>query len=167
MYINLYPNDQLDKTKQFLLWLGLFLLVGGSYAFLQELTNSKPLWVGRTFGAMLLVGIGSIGIGIGLGKVHLKDAFFSMNADRISFRLTLYGSQQVLPWREIRSIHISDSTIAFELQTTQVIELSMGYIHDLAMARHIAASLRLAALDKNIRVNGVKMQQQYVHSMRA
>jgi hypothetical protein len=160
MYINLYPIKQLQRTKLSLLGFGIFLSGGGAYALVRELTQREQLQPAWLLGACMVTAIGAVFIALGTNRIHLKDAFFAMNPERISYRLTVYGRERLVHWQAIESINIVPDKIVLRLKTGKKLTLRLGHLQDQQIARHIEASVRLAALQQNISLNGVMAQQQ-------
>lgn len=155
MYISLYSQKQLHKLKRNVLLLGLFLTAGGSVSLFREVVFTgamRPEWLAA---AALLVVAGGIGIAIANDVIRLKDAYFSMNPSRLAFRLTLFGREYQLLWTQIRAVRTTDESIVFELRNEKELVILLSTIPDSKVARHIQASISLAAMEQNIKINGV------------
>lgn len=160
MYINLNPNKQLNKTKQFVLWAGLLLIVGGNYAIVQEVLIREHIRLIWAIGACAIIVFGIVGICLGTDRILLKDTFFSINPDFIKYRLSLYSQENKIYWADIESISIGRYTVNFVMKEDKQVTLRLGNLQSLELEHHVATSLRLAAMDKRISVNGVSMQEQ-------
>ncbi|TXK52091.1 hypothetical protein FVR03_02170 [Pontibacter qinzhouensis] len=159
MYINLYPHKQLDKTKSFFSKSGFFLIAGGSYSLFNEVWFRDETRLPMSVAAASLVVGGVVGLCVGLDKIRLKDAFFSMNPEQIRFRLTVYGREQSLLWNEVASVSISTYQVVFLMKNGKQVKMRTGAIQAEEVAHHVQTSIRLAAMEKRIAVNGVSMGQ--------
>lgn len=160
MYVNLYPTKQLKRTKRSLLWSGLFLLCGGLVALLSEFGDGLR-W-GWALAALLICLTGFIWVAVGVGRIHLKDMYFSMTPERISYRLSLYGPERVIFWNSIDSIQTSEHTVVFDLQNGEQVVMRLGNIQCSRTANHVSVSIQLAAIEQNVEVNKVPVQSQKV-----
>ncbi|MDX5418966.1 MAG: hypothetical protein LPK09_07100 [Hymenobacteraceae bacterium] len=162
MYVNLYPNKALKKTKQVLLWAGAFILIGGLAALLSELTmQEQPRWA-WLMAACLLIVSAAWAIAVGAGKLHLKDAYFSMTPERISYRLNLYSPERVIYWNNIDSIQASEHTLLFDLKDSNQVVMRLGNIQCSRTANHVSVSIQLAAVQQHVEVNQVSLHTQKV-----
>lgn len=155
MFISLYTTRHLKKLKQNILLVGMLLVTGGAFAVYRELivtASLRPLWF---LASLLVLGAGGICIAVARDMFPLKDAYFLMNSSRLSYRLTLLGREQVLTWSEVAAVRVSDARVVFELRDEKEVTLQLSAIPDEQTARHIRASISLAALEQNIKVNGV------------
>ncbi|GAB3821597.1 hypothetical protein [Pontibacter rugosus] len=159
MYINLYPNKSLKSTKKSLLLTGAFLTVGGGYALLREFLWLPVFREEWAFASALLILIGGFMLAFGADVFRFNDAFFSMNRERIAYRLTLWGSIQEIYWKDLNALEISWSLISFELTSGKRLHLRLEAIQQPEVARHVSRSLHLAALNHNLPVNGLKTFQ--------
>ncbi|MBC5775479.1 hypothetical protein H8S95_15485 [Pontibacter sp. KCTC 32443] len=155
MFISLYTNSQIKQLKRNILILGVFLTGGAAFALARELFLVATLRFEWLLAAALVLVTGIVGIAVAQGYPLLKEAYFSMNPSRVSYRLTLFGREYVLPWSQVAAIRISENAIVFELRNAQEVTLRLSTIPDEQAARHIRASIGLAALEQNIYVNGV------------
>lgn len=156
MYISLYPAKQLEKAKEMMLWLGMFMLSGGFAALLNELViqdDTRWYWAGA---ALLIAMTGIVLVGIGTNRIHLKDAYFAITPARISYRLHLYSRERIIDWQQIAGIQVSDRYILFDLTSGRQILLRLGSIQSHNTASQVAIGLQAAALEHNLTVNGVK-----------
>ncbi|MFD2248285.1 hypothetical protein [Pontibacter ruber] len=160
MYINLYPTKELQRTKQSLLGFGIFLAGGGVYALVREVLQREQLQLSWLLSACIIMAVGLVLVSLGAGWIQLKEAFFSMNPERISYRLTLYGQQRMVNWNAVESVRIIPNTVIFEFKSGKRLVLRLGLVQDEKVARHIEASIRLAALQQNISINGVQVHKQ-------
>ena len=155
MFISLYTNKRLKSLKQYLFVTGLLLVTGGAFAAAREVLERavwRPEWIAA---AVVIIAIGVLCVSISRNIIPLKDAYFLMNPSRLSYRLTLFGKEKLLQWTEIAAIRVTDTKIVFELRNEREITLRLSTIPDEEVARHIRASISLAALEQNIKVNGV------------
>ena len=159
MFISLYSRKQLKKLKRNILTLGLFLAVGGIVALVRELRMEELYRIEFLVAAGALIITGGIGIGVGLGFIQLREMYFSMNPTRLSFRHTFLGREHVLYWNQLSAIRLADSSIEFDLVNNRKVTLQLSTIPNERKARHIKASINLAALERNVAVNGVLARQ--------
>ncbi|MFT2009041.1 hypothetical protein ACMA1I_10230 [Pontibacter sp. 13R65] len=157
MYINLYPHKQLDKTKLFFSRSGLFFLTGGAYALTNEIWIREEGRLGWGLAAASVVSAGVAFLCIGLDKIPLKEAFFSMSPDQIRFRVTLYGKEQSLLWQDVASVNISRHQVVFCKKDGQLVTMRTSAIQTPELAHHVQTAIRLAAMEKRITVNEVQM----------
>lgn len=162
MYVNLYPNKQLKRTKQVLLWSGLFLLIGGVAALLSEFATEEPSRWGWALAACLVSLTGIFWVAAGAGKLYMKDAYFSMTPEKISYRLNLFTAERIIYWNSIDSIQASQHTLLFELKDGGQVVMRLGNIQSNRIANHVSVSIQLAAIDQNVEVNGVPAYAQKV-----
>jgi hypothetical protein len=162
MYVNLYPNKELKKTKRVLLWGGIFFFCGGLAVLLSELIAQTEIRWGWAAAAVMISAAGIGGMAIGTGRVHLKDAFFSMTPERIKYRLTLYGSERIIFWDTIDSIQASEHVLVFELKDSNQVIMRLGHIQDPQIANHVSVSIQLAAIERKVEVNQTATHLQQV-----
>lgn len=155
MFISLYSRNQLKTLKRNILMLGLFLAIGGIVALVRELHTEEIYRLEFLFAAVSLIITGGLAIAIGLGFIQLKEMYFSMNPTRLSFRHAFLGREHVLYWSQLSAIRVADSSIEFKLENNRKVTLQLSAIPDKRTARHIKASINLAALEQNVVVNGV------------
>ena len=155
MYVTLYPNKKLKQAKQAMTWGGLFLLCGGLVALANEVAVQEQVRWGRLTAAILISTFGALWIALGTGKLYLKDAYFSMTPERISYRLKVYGPERVIYWQSIDSIQATEHTILFELKNGEQVVMRLGSIQCSRTANHVSVSIQLAAMEQNVEVNGV------------
>jgi hypothetical protein len=162
MYVNLYPNKELKKTKKALLLGGMFMFCGGMYALLRELNMDGQLrweWIV----AAVLIGVGGAwGIAVGAGKLQLKDAYFSMTPERISYRLNFYRAERIIYWNSIDAIQASEHSLFFELKNSEQVVLRLGNVQSSKIANHVSVSIQLAAIQQNVEVNQIASHSQKV-----
>lgn len=154
MYINLYPNKHLNATKKTVLATGLFLAAGGAYALLRELfwqTDFQPGWAVASAGITL---IGFLSIAVAMDKIRLKDAYLSITPERLMYRLSVMGREQLLPWENIKAMQVTEHLVVFEQGQGTVTKLRLGLIQQPEIARHVSRSILLAAMEKGIPING-------------
>ncbi|WP_461491920.1 hypothetical protein [Pontibacter sp. HJ8] len=152
----------MKRTKQVLLWSGLFLLIGGLVALLNEFTaQEQPRW-GWTLAACLVSLTGGFWVAAGAGKLYLKDVYFSMTPEKISYRLNFFTAERVIYWNSIDSIQASQHTLLFELKDGGQVVMRLGNIQSNRIANHVSVSVQLAAIEQNVEVNGVPAQAQKV-----
>lgn len=156
MYVNLFPGRQLRATKRSTTLTGFVLLLGGSYALVREFLWLDTFRLGWALVSGLLVATGLLFIAFGTDFFRLKDAFFSMTPERIAFRLTLLGREHKIVWQEVKEIVVSDIVIRFKLTNGKNVKMRIGSIQEPEIARHVARSIHLAALEKGLSINGVK-----------
>ncbi|MBD1396737.1 hypothetical protein H9Q13_06120 [Pontibacter sp. JH31] len=163
MYVNLYPNQALKRTKRVLLWGGAFMLLGGVVALLSEMVwQEQPRWA-WVMATCLLIASAAWAMAVGAGKLHLKDAYFSMTPERISYRLNLYSPERVIYWSSIDSIQASIHTLVFELKDSKQVVMRLGNIQCNQTANHVSVSIQLAAVQQQVEVNQVKPKAQQVN----
>ncbi|MER2996469.1 hypothetical protein [Pontibacter populi] len=155
MFISLYSRKELKKLKRNILMLGLFLVVGGMVALFRELRLTEAYRLEFLFAASSLILTGGIGVCVGFGFIQLKEMYFSMNPTRLSFRHTFLGREHVLYWSQLSAIRVAESSIEFNLSNKRKVTLQLSTIPDERTARHIKSSINLAALERNVAVNGV------------
>ncbi|MBX0332747.1 hypothetical protein K3G39_05810 [Pontibacter sp. HSC-14F20] len=162
MYVNLYPNKALKRTRRILLWSGILLLCGGLSALFGEFVARDEIRWGWAGGALIVSAVGMLGFAVGAGYLQLKDAFFSMTPERISYRLTLYGTEQTIYWDTIDSIHASEHALVFELKDSRQMIMRLGHIQSPEIANHVSVSIQLAAIQQHVEVNQVPVSAQQV-----
>jgi len=161
MFIALYPTKKLKRLKNNLLLAGLFLTAGGTFALIREL-QSDATAPGMAIAAAIVLVTGLVSVAMSRDVIPLKDAYFLMNPTRVGFRLTLLGREQILPWADVETVKIAEETVVFNLQNSKNITMRLSNIPDTQVARHIRSSIRLAALEKNIEVNSVKVHAEAI-----
>ncbi|PKV63406.1 hypothetical protein [Pontibacter ramchanderi] len=162
MYVNLYPNKELKKTKQILLWSGILLLCGGLSALFGEFIAREELRWGWAGAALLVSALGGLGFAVGAGHLQLKDAYFSMTPERIAYRLTIYGTERVIQWDTIDSIQAYENKLVFELKDSKQFVMRLGNIQSPEIANHVSVSIQLAAIQQQVEVNKVPVGAQQV-----
>lgn len=155
MYISLYTARQLDKIKEKTLWLGLFMLSGGLAALLHDVALQVARW-DWAVAAFVVSLAGAMLIAIGVAKLPLKTAYFSITAARISYRLSLYGKERMIYWQQISGIQVSDRFMLIDLSSGRQVLLRLGTLQNNNAAHRIAVSMQVAALERNVTLNGVK-----------
>jgi hypothetical protein len=162
MFIQLFPTKSLQKTKHYSLLLGIFLVLGGSYALVRELilSSQSNILFAYVAGALVLTGLAALAFAT--DKFPLKETYFSMTPERVSFRTSLFGQEYLLYWNTIREIKITEKVVLFELKNGSEIDLALTTLPQPEIAKHISVSIRLAALEQNVRVNGVVADKQLV-----
>ncbi|SIR32679.1 hypothetical protein [Pontibacter lucknowensis] len=156
MYISLYTARQLRKIKDRLLWLGLFMASGGGSASLYNLIlidEIRWLW---GIAAIIIVLAGLYLVALGADKVPLKNAFVAISPVTISYRLNFYNKENRLNWNTIAAVQLSDHCVLFDLYGGQQKSLLLSDIESQNVASQVALSLQLAALERNVAVNGVR-----------
>lgn len=161
MFIQLYPNKSLQKTKNYSLLLGFFLVLGGGFSLVRELILSSQANLLFTYAACAMVLAGLIAIAFATDKLPLKETYFSMTQERVGFRTSFFGREYVLRWNAIREIKITENAVLFELKNGAEVDLALATIPLPETAKHISISIRLAALEQNVRVNGVITDKQH------
>ncbi|WP_299987206.1 hypothetical protein [uncultured Pontibacter sp.] len=162
MYVNLYPNKELKKTKRVLLWIGILMLCGGLSALFVEFVAREEVrwsWAG---GALAVSIIGMLGFAVGASYIRLKDAYFSMTPERIAYRLTLYGAEHTIYWDAIDSIQASEHALVFDLKDSEQLIMRLGHIQSPEIANHVSVSIQLAAIQQHVEVNQVPVSAQHV-----
>jgi hypothetical protein len=154
MFILLYPHKQLKQTKQNLLTGGVVFATAAACAVIRELFIFQEPRFGWLLAALSIVIVGMLAIAAGSDRIHFREAFFSMTPRRISYRQTLTGRKYTLPWSQIAGVQLTDEKAIFELKDGKEVPFLFSLVTDIQLARHIMASIRLAALEQNIRVNG-------------
>ncbi|MHC2993682.1 hypothetical protein OB13_19660, partial [Pontibacter sp. HJ8] len=154
MYISLYTAKQLDEIKEKMLWLGLFMLSGGLAALFNDMVVQATRW-DWVIAAFLVSLTGAGLVAIGVDKLPLKDAYFSITTARISYRLNLYSQERMIYWRQIAGIQVSDRFILIDLNSGRQVLLRLRTIQNSNTAHQIAVNVQLAALERNVTVNGV------------
>jgi len=162
MYVTLYSSKKLRQTKKMMLFSGVLLIVGGAYALLREMIWQEHFRAGWAIASVVLLVAGMIWTALATDKILLKDAYFSMTPERIAFRVALFGGERVLPWQQVLKVWITNYFVVFEMENSKPVILRLGSIQQEEVARHVAGSLRLAALEKSIPINGVVSQPQPV-----
>ena len=157
MFIALYPAKKLKRLKNNLLLTGLFLAAGGTFALIRELQSGTTA-PGMVIAAAIVLVTGLVCVAVSQDVLPLKDAYFLMNPTRVGFRLTLLGNEQILPWADVAALKITENSVVFNLQNSKKVIMHLNAIPDVQVARHIRASIRLAALEQDIEVNGVELQ---------
>lgn len=155
MYINLFPNRQLRSTKKSVLAMGAFFAAGGTYALMREIMWQGTFRVEWAVSSAVLLLIGFLAIAVAMDKIRLKDVYFSMTPERISYRLSVVGREQLLCWQDVAALQVSEQWVNFEGHKGQVVKLNLGLIQQPEIARHVSRSIVLAAMEKEIPVNGV------------
>lgn len=156
MYISLYTARQLRRIKDRLLWLGLFMASGGAAALLYNLIlrqETRWLW---GMAAFVIVLVGLYLLALGTGKISLKNTFVAISPDRISYRLNFYGKEYTLDWSSIAAVHFSDHCVLFDLRGDRQKSLLLSGIESHNTASQVALGLQVAALERNVTVNGVR-----------
>ncbi|MBF9252042.1 hypothetical protein I2I11_01920 [Pontibacter sp. 172403-2] len=141
---------------------GIFLIGGGAYALLREVLWEDHFRAGWAIASVVVLLAGLIWTALATDKILLKDAYFSMTPERIAYRVALLGRERVLPWQQVMKVWITNYFVVFEMENSKPVILRLGSIQQEDVARHVAGSLRLAALEKNIPINGVVGQPQSV-----
>ncbi|PVY43278.1 hypothetical protein [Pontibacter virosus] len=162
MYVNLYPNKELKKTKQILLWAGILMFCGGLSALIGEFIAREEIRWTWMAGALVVSAIGLLGFAVGAGYVQLKDAYFSMTPERIAYRLTLYGAEQTIYWDTIDSIQATEQALIFDLKDSRQLVMRLGHIQSPEIANHVSVSIQLAAIQQQVEVNQVPVSAQRV-----
>jgi hypothetical protein len=156
MYINLYTFKQLQKIKERMLWLGLFMLAGGLAALLHNLImQDSPRWYWGVV-ALLVTLAGVALVAVGTGRIPIREAYFSVTPGRVSYRLGFLSHERIIYWQHVNQVQVSDSCILFDLNSGRQITMRLGSIQSSNIAGHIATSLQSAALEHNIALNGVR-----------
>jgi hypothetical protein len=162
MYVNLYPNKELKKTKKALLLGGMFMFCGGMYALLRELGLDGQLRWEWIIAAVLVSTGGTWAIAVGAGKLRLKDAYFSMTPERINYRLNFYRAERTIYWNNVDAIQASEHTLLFELKDGDQVVMRLGNVQCSKIANHVSVSIQLAAIQQNVEVNQVVAHSQKV-----
>lgn len=167
MFVSLHSRRQFAQIKRNLLLLSLFLLSGGAFAIVREMVWLDAVRPGWLVAATVLVLAGAAGLAICVNLIPLRETYFSMNSSRLGYRLTFFGRKQELFWTQIRAVKVTDEKVVFELRDEKELVMSLHHIPDSRIARHIQVSVRLAALEQNIKVNGVLAQQEEAQLLQA
>ena len=160
MYINLFSHKQLALTKRYLLILCVFLISGGAYALFREILLVDAIRTGWALSSALILISGILLYFFSNNQLDTKEAYFSMNPERIKYRLALFSKEHVIHWKDINSIEISTQTIVYNLTTGLQIKMRLGNIQQPEVMLHVSRSIHLAALEKGVTINGIKSQQQ-------
>lgn len=160
MFVQLYPYKSLQKSKSFCFMLGIFLTAGGSFSLFRELVLSHQVNDLFVCAAAVFLLAGIVTIAFATDRLPVKETYFSMTPERISFRVSFIGEAHTLRWNTIKEIKITDRVILFELKNGSEVVLRLGAIQVPETAKHVRASIRLAALEQNICVNGVTAAHQ-------
>jgi hypothetical protein len=155
MFIQLEPYKDVKKTKHFSFMLGMFLMLGGGFSICRELILKDQANILFVYAAIIHLLAGVIITAYAKDRLPFKESYFSMNKERISFRLMFYGKEHILQWNSIKEIKITNNIVLFELKSGSNIILRLSAIQQPETARHIKSSIRLAALDQHVVVNGV------------
>lgn len=156
MYISLYTARQLRKIKDRLLWLGLFMGSGGGSALIYNLILlESPRWFWG-IAAVVIVLIGLYLLALSTDKIPLRSAYVAITPSKISYRLSFYTAEYALNWRQVAALQLSDHCVLFDLYGGQQKTLMLSDIQSDNMASQVALSLQLAALERNVTVNGVR-----------
>lgn len=129
---------------------------GGGSALLFNLVlleEARWLW-GMAATGIILAGLYLIALGT--GKILLKSAFVAISPDKISYRLNFYSKEHCLSWSGVAAVQFSDNCVLFDLQSGHQKSLLLSGIESHNMASQVVLGLQLAALDRNITVNGVR-----------
>jgi hypothetical protein len=160
MYITLYTARQLRQIKDRVLWLGLFMAAGGAAAFIHHvLLAGDNLWLWAV-AALLVLLFGVAMIAVGTNKLFIRDAYVSITPVKVSYRLNFYSSERAIEWKQVSGIQISDNTILIDMHSRRQKEFNLSSIQSNNMASHVAVSLRMAALERNVSINGVRFNVQ-------
>ena len=162
MYVTLYSSKKLRQTKKMMLLSGVFLVGGGAYALLREVLWEDHFRLGWAIASVVVLIAGIIWTALATDKILLKDAYFSMTTERIAYRVALFGRERVVSWQEVVKVWITNYFVVFEMENSSPVILRLGSIQQEEVANHVASSLRLAAMEKNIPINGVVGQPQPV-----
>lgn len=160
MYVNLYPQKQLMQTKKNMLIAGVFLIVGGAYALFREFFLLDVFRPGWAVSSTVVLGAGVLLWLVANNLFSTRDAYFSMNPERIKYRLAVFSREQVINWKDIDVLEISANTIVFQLISGTSITMRLGNIQQPEVMLHVSRSLHLAAMEKGILVNGVQQVRQ-------
>lgn len=159
MYVSLYSRKQLKQTKQFIFVVGVLLAAGGIYALVRELFFQDSFRLSWAIASALIVIAGLLWGLAGKNSLLFRDAYCSMNPERISYRLAVLGREVVIFWADITALQIEEQLISFQLTSGKMIRMRLGNIQQPEVARHVSRSIHLAALEKQIMVNGVQPTQ--------
>ena len=133
--------------------LSLFLLGGGGFAIVREMMWLNAMRPGWLVAATVLVLAGAAGLAICASLIPLRETYFSMNSSRLGYRLTFFGRKQELFWTQIRAVMVNDGKVIFELRNEKELVMSLHHIPDPKIARHIQASISLAAMESSAPAN--------------
>ena len=156
MYINLISSKEIEKAKESMLWLGLFMLSGGMAALLNDMVVQEHTRWGWAGAAFLISLIGVVLVATGLDKVQLKDPYFAITPARISYRLSPLGRERMIYWQHVTGVQVSDRYILFDLISGRQILLRLKAIQSSNIASQVAVSVQTAALKHKVSVNGVR-----------
>ncbi len=160
MYVSIYTERELRRIKDRMLWLGLFMMSGGAAALLYNLLQfeaARFLWA--TAALCVLMG-GLVCIALSTGLIPLSKAYFSVQHDSVSFRLTFYSAKQSIQWSSVSDLQISDRYVLFNLHGGRQKMVRLSVIPSQNTASYVATSLQATALERNITVNGVRFSKQ-------
>lgn len=156
MYINLYTPKQLEGIRERMLWLGSFMMSGGLAALIYNLLLQESARWHWAMAALLVTSMGISLLAIGIGKIRLKETFFSVTSSTVSYRLYFFGFERSIAWQDVSQLQLSDHYILFNLYSGKQVSLRLGAIQSDNTASHIALSLQTEALRQHVTVNGVR-----------
>ncbi|GAB3198015.1 hypothetical protein GCM10027293_13820 [Pontibacter aydingkolensis] len=143
-----------------MLMFGLFLIAGGAYALFREFFLQDAFRLGWAISNALVFSAGVTFWLIADKSLATKEAYFSMNPERIKYRLTLFAREQAVHWKEVDAVDISVHSVVFNLTSGKSVTMRLGNIQQPEIILHVSRSIHLAAMEKGIMVNGVQTVQQ-------
>lgn len=156
MYVNLFPQKQLMQTKRNMLIAGAFLVTGGAYALFREIFILDAFRLGWAVSSVIVLGAGIAFGFIASNRLATKEAYFSMNPERIKYRLAVFAREQAISWKEVDALDISAQTIVYHLTSGDSVTMRLGNIQQQEVMLHVTRSIQLAAMEKGIMVNGIQ-----------
>lgn len=115
--------------------------------------NAAWLWA---ILSMLVLALGVFLIVCGTDTWFIPKAYFSISPDVICFKPNFYSSECQIAWHSVTALHLSDNIVLFDMVGGVRKKLRLSAIHSHNMASRVVVGLRLAALERNVTVNGVR-----------
>lgn len=156
MYISLYTAKQLRNMKDRMLWLGLFMSSGGAASVLYNMLLAEQARWHWALAALVVLVAGLLLMIVGAGIVQFNTAYFSISPSQISYRLHFYSPKQTIEWRQVSGVQLCDTCVLFDLQGGRQKALRFMTFQSSNIAGQVSASIQVAALERNITVNGVR-----------
>jgi hypothetical protein len=160
MYVNLFPHKQLVQTKKYMLMACVFLISGGTYALVREMFIIDSFRIGWALCSAFILGAGALLYTIANNQLETKEAYFSMNPDRVKYRLALFSKEKIILWKDVTALEISAQTIIYRLNSGKSVKMRLGNIQQAEVMLHVSRSIHLAALEKGITINGMEPKKQ-------
>ncbi len=154
MFVDLYEDRELNKLKRNIFLAGAFLVAGGIVALMRELPIAGAGNIEWVYAAAILVVAGIVCIAFAVNIFPLKKTYFSMDQAQLSYRLTFFSREYILPWSQLSAVKTTDEKVIFVLRDESEINMALTVIPDDKVANHIKRSITLAAMERNLEVNG-------------